>query len=115
MRKDDLDRIEKWAATSFTLLLTLILCGPAAVAQSTAINANGVFVNAFGCSESQTSIDCIFVDVNTGSTNGQKTTFLIYDHSITDLNGFLLEDTSGFGTIPNSTFSGTRSDRFAQC
>jgi hypothetical protein len=103
MRKDDLDRIEKWAATSLTLLLTLILCGPAAVAQS--IEFNGAFVNAFGCSESQTSSECIFVGVNTGSLNGQKTTFLFYDDSIVDLNtGLLLQDTSGFGTIPNSTF-----------
>jgi hypothetical protein len=47
----------------------------------------------------QTSIDCIEVSVFASSANG---TFLFYDHSISDLNtGFLLQDTSGFGTIPN--------------
>jgi hypothetical protein len=102
MHRDDLDRVNKWAATSLTLLLTLILCGPAAVAQSTAFHANGAFANAFSCSFSQTSIDCIEVSVSASSTNG---TFLFYDHSVSDLNtGFLLQDTSGFGTIPNSTF-----------
>jgi hypothetical protein len=106
MHKDDLDLVEKCAATSLTtaltLLLTLILCGPAAVAQSTAFHSNGAFANAFGCSVSQTSIDCIEVSVFASSANG---TFLFYDHSISDLNtGFLLQDTSGFGTIPNSTF-----------
>jgi hypothetical protein len=84
MRKDDSDRIEKWAATSLTtalvLLLTLTLCGPA-VAQSTAFHANGVFANAFGCSESQTSFDCIQVFVATGSTKGQTSTFLTCDFS----------------------------------
>jgi len=119
MRKDDLDRIEKWAAislrTAFALLLTLILCGPAvlltlilcgpAVAQSTTFHANGAFANAFGCSESLTSFDCIQVFVATGSTNGQTTTFLIYDHTVSDLNtGAFLQDTFGFGTIPNSAF-----------
>ena len=108
MRKDDSDRIEKWAATSLrtalVLLLTLTLCGPA-VAQSTTFHANGAFANAFGCSESLTSFDCIQVFVATGSTNGQTTTFLIYDHTVSDLNtGAFLQDTFGFGTIPNSAF-----------
>ena len=102
MHRDDLDRVEKWAATALTLLLTLILCSPAAVAQSTAFHSNGAFANAFGCSMSQTSIDCIEVSVFASSANG---TFLFYDHSISDLNtGFLLQDTSGFGTIPDGTF-----------
>jgi hypothetical protein len=102
MHRDDLDRVDKWAATSLTLLLTLILCGPAAVAQATAFHLNGAFANAFSCSFSQTSIDCITVSVSASSANG---TFLFYDHSVSDLNtGFLLQDTSGFGTIPNSTF-----------
>jgi hypothetical protein len=105
MRKDNSHRIEKWAATSLTtalvLLLTLTLCGPA-VAQSTAFHANGVFANAFGCSESQTSFDCISVFVF-GSTNGQKN--LIYDHTVSDVNtGVFLQETFGFGTIPNSAF-----------
>ena len=108
MRKDDLDRIEKWAAislrTAFALLLTLILCGPA-VAQSTTFHANGAFAFAFGCSESQTSFDCIQVFVATGSTNGQTTTFMFYDHTVSDVNtGAFLQDTFGFGTIPNSAF-----------
>ena len=108
MRKDDSDRIEKWAATSLrtalVLLLTLTLCGPA-VAQSTTFHANGAFANAFGCSESLTSFDCIQVFVATGSTNGQTTTFLIYDHTVSDLNTqILLQDTSGSGYIPNSAF-----------
>jgi hypothetical protein len=106
MRRDDVDRIEKWAATSLmtalTLLLTLILCGPAAVALSAAIHASGAFANAFNCSESQTSIECISVSVSTQS-NGQP--FLFYDDSISDLNtGLLVQDTSGFGQIPNSAF-----------
>jgi hypothetical protein len=104
MRKDDLDRIQKWAATSLTtaltLLLTLILCGPA-VAQSTAFHANGVFANAFGCSE----FDCLSVFVSRGTTAGQTATFLFYDHAVFDPNtGAFLQDTSGFGTIPNSAF-----------
>ncbi|SRR6266566_277544 len=106
MRKDDSDRIEKWAATSLTtalaLLLTLILCGPAAVAQSAAIHANGAFADEFDCSQSQTSIECITVSVFAQS-NGQP--FLSYDRSISDLNtGALLQDASGFGFIPNSAF-----------
>jgi hypothetical protein len=109
MRRDDSDRLEKWAATSlmtaFALLLTLILCGPAAVAQSAAFHGNGAFADEFSCAESQTSIECISVGVLTftGSANGQKTTFLDYDHFIMDLNtGALLQDAFGFGQIPNS-------------
>jgi len=104
MRKDNSDRIEKWGATSHTtalvLLLTLTLCGPA-VAQSTAFHANGVFANAFGCSESQTSFDCISVFVF-GSTNGQIN--LIYDDTVSDVNTGAFQETFGFGTIPNSAF-----------
>src|SRR6266704_4501065 len=108
MRKDDLDRIEKWAAislrTAFALLLTLILCGPA-VAQSTTFHANGAFANAFGCSESLTSFDCIQVFVATGSTNGQTTTFLIYDHTVSDLNtGAFLQIPSVSGQSPTAHF-----------
>jgi hypothetical protein len=29
---------------------------------------------------------------------------LIYDHTVSDLSGVFLQDTSGFGTIPNSAF-----------
>jgi hypothetical protein len=51
MRRDDSDRIEKWAATSlmtaFGLLLTLTLCGPAAVAQSATFHVNGAFASVF--------------------------------------------------------------------
>src|SRR5437870_13597647 len=98
MRKDDLDRIEKWAAislrTAFALLLTLILCGPA-VAQSTTFHANGAFANAFGCSESQTSVDCISVFVSRGTTAGQTATLLIYDDTVSDLTGAFLQDTFG--------------------
>jgi len=105
MRKDDSDRIQKWAATSLTtaltLLLTLTLCGPA-VAQSTVIKVNGPFANAFGCSESQTSIECLSVSVTTA---GQTAPFLFYEDTVSDLNtGFVLQDTTGFGNIPNSTF-----------
>ena len=105
MRKDDSDRIEKWAATSLrtalVLLLTLTLCGPAAVAQF-ASHGNFQFANAIGCSESQTSIECISVDVFAQS-NGQ--TFLFYDDFIFDLStGASLQDTSGNGQIPNSAF-----------
>ena len=108
MRKDDLDRIEKWAATSLrtalVLLLTLTLCGPAAVAQF-ASHGNFQFANAIGCSESQTSFDCIQVFVATGSAKGQTTTFMFYDHTVSDVNtGAFLQDTFGFGTIPNSAF-----------
>jgi hypothetical protein len=110
MCRDDSERIEKRAATSLTtafavLMLLLILCGPAAIAQSAAFHANGAFADEFDCSPSQTSIECITVSVFTGSTNGQKATFLTYDHSISDLNtGALLQDASGFGQIPNSAF-----------
>jgi len=109
MRKDDSDRIQKWAATSLTtalaLLLTLTLCGLAAVAQSTVIKANGPFANAFGCSESQTSIECLSVSVTTAGLPDQTAPFLFYEDTVSDLNtGFLLQDTFGFGTIPNSTF-----------
>ena len=108
MRRDDLDRIEKWAATSlmtaFALLLTLMLCGPAAVAQSAAFHANGAFADEFGCSQSHTSIECFNVDVVTEPVNGQKTTFMVYDHSILDLNTGAFQDASGFGTIPISAF-----------
>jgi hypothetical protein len=107
MRKDDLDRIEKWAARSLTLLLILISCGPAAVAQSTTFNANGAFASVVDfCSESQTSIEqCILLEVFTGSTNGQKTTLLDYDLLIfTDPSTGAFQEASGFGFIPNSSF-----------
>jgi hypothetical protein len=108
MRREDSDRIEKWAATSlvtaFALLLTLTLCGPAAVAQSAAFHANGAFAQQFSCSQSQTSIECFNVHVVTGPTNGQNTTFIFYEHNIVDLNTGALQDASGFGQIPNSAF-----------
>ena len=107
MRKDNSDRIEKWAATSLTLLLTLILCGPAAVAQSGTFNANGAFASVLDfCSESQTSIEqCILLEVFTGSTKGQKTTLLDYDLLIiTDPSTGAFQESSGFGYIPNSAF-----------
>jgi hypothetical protein len=112
MRKDNSDRIHKWAATSLrtasALLLTLILCGPA-VAQTREFKANGAFASAFGCSESQTSFDCIQVFVFTESANGQTTngqtiTQLIYEDTVSDLTGAFLQETDGFGTIPNSAF-----------
>jgi hypothetical protein len=100
MRRDDSDRIEKWAATSlisaFALLLTFALCGPAAVAQSAAFHANGAFADELSCSQSQTTIECFTVEVFTG--------FLLYDHSIEDLNTGAFQDSFGFGTIPNSAF-----------
>jgi len=81
MRKDDLDRIEKWAATSLrtalALLLTLTLCGPAA---AIGFNANGAFATAVNCFSQTSLTECISVEVDTGSANGQKTTFLFYDH-----------------------------------
>ena len=106
MRKDDSDRLEKWAATSlvtaFALLLTLTLCGPAA---AIGFNANGAFATAVNCFSQTSLTECISVEVDTGSANGQKTTFLFYDHSFSDPNtGFLLQDTFGVGTIPNSAF-----------
>ena len=106
MRKDDLDRIEKWAPTSLTtvltLLLTLTLCAPAA---AIGFNANGAFATAVNCFSQTSLTECISVEVDTGSANGQKTTFLFYDHSFSDPNtGFLLQDTFGVGTIPNSAF-----------
>ncbi|SRR5216683_1197367 len=109
MRIDDSDRIERWAATSLmtalALLLTLTIFGPAAVAQSAAFHANRAFADAFGCSESQTSIECFNVNVFTGPTNGQKTTFLFYDHTVIDPStGAFQEEAFGFGQIPNSTF-----------
>jgi len=108
MRKNDSDRIEKWAATSLTtaltLLLTLTLCGPA-VAQSTAFNENGAFASVLGFCSVQTSIECITVQVFASSTNGRLATFLFYDHTVSDLNTqILLQDTFGVGTIPNSAF-----------
>jgi len=108
MRKNDSDRIEKWAATSLTtaltLLLTLTLCGPA-VAQSTAFNENGAFASVLGFCSVQTSIECITVQVFASSTNGRLATFLFYDHTVSDLNTqILLQDTSGSGYIPNSAF-----------
>ena len=106
MRKNDSDRIQKWAATSLTtaltLLLTLTLCGPAA---AIGFNANGAFATAVNCFSQTSLTECISVEVDTGSANGQKTTFLFYDHSFSDPNtGFLLQDTFGVGTIPNSAF-----------
>ena len=106
MRKDNSDRIEKWAATSLTtaltLLLTLTLCGPAA---AIGFNANGAFATAVNCFSQTSLTECISVEVDTGSANGQKTTFLFYDHSFSDPNtGFPLQDTFGVGTIPNSAF-----------
>src|SRR6266699_3740948 len=106
MRKDDLDRIEKWAPTSLTtvltLLLTLTLCAPAA---AIGFNANGAFATAVNCFSQTSLTECISVEVDTGSANGQKTTFLFYDHSFSDPStGFLLQDTFGVGTIPNSAF-----------
>jgi len=110
MRKDDSDRIQKWAATSLTtsltttltLLLTLTLCAPAA---AIGFNANGAFATAVNCFSQTSLTECISVEVDTGSANGQKTTFLFYDHSFSDPNtGFLLQDTFGVGTIPNSAF-----------
>jgi len=81
MRKDDSDRIEKWAATSLrtalALLLTLTLCGPAA---AIGFNANGAFATAVNCFSQTSLVECISVEVDTGSANGQKTTFLFYDH-----------------------------------
>ena len=62
------------------------------------------FADEFGCSQSQTSIECFNVDVVTGPVNGQKTTFMVYDHSILDLNTGAFQDASGFGTILNSAF-----------
>ena len=109
MRKDNSDRIEKWAATSLTtaltLLLTLTLCGPA-VAQSTAFNANGAFASASDCSVSQTSVECITIPfVSRGSTAaGQTATFLSYDFHTSDLSGLSFQDILGFGQIPNSAF-----------
>ncbi len=107
MCRDDLHRIEKWAApslvTAFALLLTLTLCGSAAVAQSAVFHANGAFADESGCSESQTSIECFTVQVLTGPVNGQKTTFITYDHTIiTDPSTGAFQDAFGFGTIPNS-------------
>jgi hypothetical protein len=107
MRTDASDRLEKWAATSlmtaFALLVTLTLCGPPAVAQSAAFHANGAFANASPvCTESQTSIDCIFVQVDTQSASGP--TFMFYDHFILDLNTGVSQETSGSGTIPNRAF-----------
>jgi len=108
MRKDDSDRLEKWAATSlvtaFALLLTLTLCGPAAVAQSAAFHANGAFADEFFCSESQTSLECTEMEVDRGSTAGQRTTFLFYNHFIEDVNTGAFQNTFGSGTIPNSAF-----------
>ena len=107
MRKDNSDRIEKWAATSLTtaltLLLTLTLCGPA-VAQSTAFNANGAFASASDCSVSQTPLVCITISVSRGSTAaGQTATFLSYDFRTLDSTGNF-QETLGFGQIPNSAF-----------
>jgi len=85
--------------------IALLLCVAAvAQAQSTTFHANGAFASAFpACSESQTSQDCIFVQVDTSSATG--TTFLLYDHSILDLNTGASQDTSGNGIIPNSAFT----------
>jgi hypothetical protein len=107
MRRDDSDRIEKQAATSLTtalaLLLTLTLCGPAAVAQSAAFHANGAFANVVPHCSGPTFSECFSVSVSTSSVNGP--TFLSYDHFIFDPNtGGPLQDTFGFGTIPNSAF-----------
>ena len=107
MRRDDSDRIEKRAATSLitahALLLTLTLCGPAAVAQSAAFHANGAFANVFVFSS--TDSELFQVDVNTGSTNGQQATFLSYDLVISDPNtGAPLQEALGFGQVPNSAF-----------
>jgi hypothetical protein len=93
--------------TAFTLLLTLTLCGPAAVAQSAAFHANGAFAGVSDCSESQTSIECIIVNVTVNASTGsasQKTTFLVYDHLITDPSTGALQEALGTGQIPNSAF-----------
>ena len=110
MRRDDSDRIEKQAATSLTtalaLLLTLTLCGPAAVAQSATFtfHANGAFADFFACS-SPTCSEFFIVDVSTNSTPGQQTTLLTYEHTIFDPNtGAPLQDAFGFGQVPNSAF-----------
>ena len=110
MRRDDSDRIEKQAATSLTtalaLLLTLTLCGPAAVAQSATFtfHANGAFADFFACS-SPTCSEFFIVDVSTNSTPGQQNTLLTYEHTIFDPNtGAPLQDAFGFGQVPNSAF-----------
>ena len=110
MRKDNSDRIEKWAAISLTtaltllLTLTLILCGPAAVAQSATFHANGAFASASDCSVSQTPLVCITISVSRGSTAaGQTATFLSYDFRTLDSTGNF-QETLGFGQIPNSAF-----------
>jgi hypothetical protein len=97
-------RAVKSLVTVFALLLALALCRSAAVAQSAAFHANGAFADASGCSESQTLIECFDVHVFTGPTTVHKTTFMLYDHSITDLSSGVAQVASGFGQIPNSAF-----------
>jgi hypothetical protein len=87
--------------TAFALLLTLTLCGTSAVAQSAVFHGNLAFAAEFGCSVTTFPTECFAVQVF-DSANG---TFLMYDHSIIDpTTGAVLQDTSGFGQIPNSAF-----------
>jgi hypothetical protein len=109
MCKDDLDRIEKWAAISLTLLLTLTLCGPAVAQSGPTFHANGNFADGFSCSPPATTVECISVSVfgPGGPTGipGQTATFLFYDDFIFDPNtGIPIQDTNGSGLIPNSAF-----------
>lgn len=101
MCKIDSDQIKKWAATlttALTLLLTLTSSAPDAVAQSTAFHTNGASAVGASCPQPST---CFFLSVNR-ITGGAV---LFFDISVIDVStGNLLEDTSGFGQIPDRAF-----------
>ena len=91
---------------ALVLLLTLTLCGPAAVAQSSVFHANGAFADTFSpCAIPGlpgTSTVCMIVEVSTASASGP--TNLFYDLFILDNDTGISQETSGNGTIPNSAF-----------
>ena len=107
MLTENSDWIKKWSATSLvstlTLLLTLTLGAPAA-AQATSVHANGAFAQAFSCSQSTTTAECISVSVFRATTSGAVSTGLSYEILTQDLNTGAETDTIGDGTIPNSSF-----------
>ena len=90
--------------SALVLLLTLTLCGPAAVAQSNVFHENGAFADTFSpcVSVSQTLTECMIVEVGTGSASGP--TNLFYDLFILDNDTGISQETSGSGIIPNSAF-----------
>jgi hypothetical protein len=107
MRLSDLHLYQRsvltFVLTPFAVVLTLTLLGPAAVAQSMTVRANGAFATVVGCVD-QPVFECFDLEVYMASLNGQQSTFLRYEHFLQDLNTGSVQDDFGFGTIPSSAF-----------